>query len=61
MEACKKEIYQKNPRIDLTFWYGGENSRGKKFEMTEEEKEVNNKIMKEPIMTEEELLEIVNR
>ena len=61
VEAWKRGIYQKNPRIDLTFWYGGENCRGKKFEMTEEEKEINNKIMKEPVMTEEELLEIVNR
>ena len=61
MEAWKEGIYQKTLRIDLTFWYGGENSRGKKFEMTEEEKEINNKIMKEPVMTEEEMLEIVNR
>ena len=29
--------------------------------MTEEEKEMNNKIMKEPVMTEEELVEIVNK
>jgi len=34
IEAWKEGIYQKIPRIDLTFWYGGKNSRGKKFEMT---------------------------
>ena len=61
MEAWKEGIYQKTPRIDLTFWYGRKDSRGNKFEMTEEEKEINNKIMKEPVMTEEEMLEIVNR
>ena len=61
MEAWKEGIYQKTPRIDLTFWYGGKNSRGKKFEMTEEEKKTNNKIMKEPVITEEEMLKIVNR
>ena len=61
MESWRKEIYQKTPRIDLTFWYGGENCRGKKIEMTEEEKEMNNRIMKEPVMTEEELVEIVNK
>ena len=29
--------------------------------MTEEEKEIGNKIMKEPVMTEEELVEIINK
>ena len=60
MEAWKEGIYQKTPKIDLTFQYGGEISRGKKFEITLK-KEMNNKIMKEPIMTEKKLLEIVNR
>jgi len=31
MESWRKEIYQKTPRIDLTFWYGGENCQGKKI------------------------------
>ena len=61
MEAWRIEIYQKTPIIDLTFWYGGENCKGKKFEMAEEEKEINNKIMKEPKMTEEELVGIINK
>ena len=30
MESWIIEIYQKTPRIDLTFWYGGENCKGKK-------------------------------
>ena len=61
MEAWKRGIYQKTPRIDLTFWYGGKGIRGKKVEMTEEEREINNKIINEPVMTEEEMHEIVNR
>merc|ERR1711874_507320 len=60
MEAWKEGIYQKTSRIDLTFWYGRKDSRGKKFKMTEE-KETNNKIMKELVITEEEMLEIVDR
>ena len=32
-----------------------------KLHCAEEEKEIKNKIMKEPVMTEEEMLEIVNR
>ena len=41
----KEKSIKKTPRIDLTFKYGGENCKGKKLEMTEEEKETNNKIM----------------
>ena len=32
----EKRNLPKTPRIDLTFWYGGENCKGKKMEMTEE-------------------------
>ena len=45
-EIMEKRNLPKKTRIDLTFWYGGENCRGKNIEMTEEEKEMNNKIMK---------------
>ena len=60
MEKWKQEIYQKTPRVDFTFWYGGEGCKGKKEEMTEEEKDINSRIMKEPVMIEEELVRIVN-
>ena len=46
--------------MDLTFWYGGQNCIGKKKETEEEKKQENNKIMKEPKMTEKELVNIVN-
>ena len=60
MGTWKKAIYLKIPRFDLTFWYGGNGIKGKKEEMTEEEKENNNRIMKEPIMK-EELVWIINK
>ena len=60
IKEWKQEIYQKTERVDLTFWYGGENCIGKKKEMEEEEKQENNEIMKEPKMTEKELVNIVN-
>ena len=47
--------------MDLTLYYGGEGCRGNKVEMAEEEKDINNTIMKKPVMTEEELVEIINR
>ena len=34
----KQEIYQKKGRIDFSFWYGTESTKGKKEEMEEEEK-----------------------
>ena len=60
LEKWKQEIYQKTPRVDFSFWYGGEGCIGKKQEMTEEEKETDSRIMKEPVMTEEELVKIIN-
>ena len=44
--------------MDLTFWYWGENCIGKKKEL--EEKQENSEIMKEPKMTEKELVTIVS-
>ena len=60
MDRLKQEIYQKTQRVDLTFWYGGKGCIGKKMEM-KEEKDENNEIMKEPQMTEKELVAIVNK
>merc|ERR1711874_100190 len=40
IKEWKQEIYQKTERIDLTFWYGGENCIGKKKEMEEEKQEI---------------------
>ena len=51
IEKWKQEIYQKTHRVDFTFWYGGEGCEGKKKEMAEEEKDINSRIMKEPVMT----------
>ena len=39
----------------------GENCKGKKSEMLEEEKEIDNRIMREPAMKEEDLIRIVNK
>ena len=33
IDRWKQYIYQKTQRVDLTFWYGGENCMGKKREM----------------------------
>merc|ERR1711874_850974 len=52
IEKWKQEIYQKTPKVDFKFWYG-EGCEGKKKEMTEEEKDMDSEIMKEPKMTEE--------
>merc|ERR1712179_85027 len=60
IEEWKQERYQKTERVDLTFWYGGENCIGKK-KMEEEEQQEDSGIMKEPKMTEKELVTIVNR
>ena len=61
IDRWKQEIYQKTQRVDLTFWYGGENCIGKKKEMEEEEKNEDDGIMKEPQMIEKELVTIVNK
>ena len=61
IDKWKQEIYQKTQRADLTFWYGGEGCIGKKREMEEKEKDEDSGIMKEPQMTEKELVTIVNK
>merc|ERR1712055_1212933 len=60
IEEWNQEIYQKTERVDLTFWFGGENCIGKKKEMEVEERQEDSGIMKEPKMTEKELVTIVN-
>ena len=49
MEKWKQEIYQKTPRVDFTFWYGGDGCKGKKREMAEEEKDINSGIRRKVI------------
>ena len=61
MDEWKKKIYQKTERIDLYFWYGKEGQKGKKEEMEEKEKQGDMKIMKLPIMAEDELVDIVRK
>ena len=56
-----KKPTKKTQRFDFTFWYRGEGCIERKKKMAEEEKDKNNKIMKEPLMTEEELVAIVNK
>ena len=58
LKEWKKEIYQKTERVDLSFWYGKEDLKGKKKEM-EEEMQENSGIMKVPEMSEKELIDIV--
>ena len=47
LKEWKKEIYQKTERVDLSFWYGKEDLKGKKKEMEEEELQGNSGIMKD--------------
>ena len=61
MNEWKKKIYQKTNRIDLSFWYGKEDQIGKKEEMEEKEKQGDMEIMKIPVMTEDELVNIVRK
>ena len=53
-------IYQKTEIVDLSLWYGKEGLKGKKKEMEEEEKQTDSGIMKIPVMTEDELVNITN-
>ena len=61
----KIDIYQETPGISLDFWYGTKNSTGLKETKVKEEIENKNrgqsKIMPRPIMTEEDLIRIVNK
>ena len=61
----KKEIYQKAPRMDLTFWYGSDKTVGLKEIMRREDAENRanggSKMMPLPVMTEEEMMNIIKR
>merc|ERR1712030_153784 len=61
----KKEIYQKAPKMDLTFWYGSKNTIGLKEIMRREDEENRanggSKMMPIPVMTEEEMMKIIKR
>ena len=63
VETWKKEIYQKSPEVDWTFWYGGRNNPGLKEEMRKEDEEDRmngeSRMMPLPIMEEEDLIRIV--
>ena len=61
----KKEIYQKAPRMDLTFWYGSNRTVGLKEIMRREDAENRanggSKMMPLPVMTEGEMMNIIKR
>ena len=61
----KRDIYQKAPEMDLTFWYGSRNKVGLKEIMRREDEEnmINggSRMMPLPIMQEEDLIRIVGR
>ena len=59
IDHWKQEIYQKTSRIDFSFWYGDEENRRKKRDMKDEEKKGNSRIMKFPIIREEELMNVI--
>ena len=63
IETWKKEIYQKEPRMDLTFWYGSAEEIGLKETMRREEAEKRSrgeeKMLPLPVMGEEDLVRIV--
>ena len=65
LETWKKEIYQKEPRMNLTFWYGSEHEIGLKEIMRREEAENRargeERMMTLPIMTEEDMVAIIKR
>ena len=65
MEEWKTEIYQKIPRMDLEFWYGNRENIGMKEEMMRKEIENRNRgegrMMERPVLTEKDLLRIVNK
>ena len=61
----KRDIYQKSPEMDLSFWYGSRNRVGLKEEMRREDAEnvanEGSRMMPLPIMQEEDLIRIVGR
>ena len=61
----KRDIYQKAPEMDLTFWYGARNEVGLKETMRREDEENmrngGSRMMPLPIMQEEDLIRIVGR
>ena len=65
MSDWRRDIYQKMSEIELEFWYGNEEEIGLKEKMEREEVTRRNKgerkIMEKPIMTEEDLVRIVQK
>ena len=58
IEKWRQTIYQKTGRVDFSFWYGTESTKGKKEEM-EEEKNENSDIMKFPKISEEDMMDVI--
>ena len=65
IEDRKKDIYQKQRRMTLNFWYGDENHIGLKEQMLRAEAENRekgqSKMMEKPTMTEEDLIRLVQK
>merc|ERR1712120_18792 len=54
-----EQVYQKLQKADFTFWYNEEN--GEKKRMMEQMKEGNSDIMRDPIISEKEFVEPMNK
>ena len=65
ISTWKKEIYQKAPEMDLTFWYGSKNKIGLKEMMRREDEENiangGSKMMPLPVIQEEDMMTIIKR
>ena len=65
ISTWKKDIYQKAPAMDLTFWYGSKNKIGLKEMMRREDEENiangGSKMMPLPVMTEDDMMIIIKR
>merc|ERR1712121_257325 len=59
MKDWSEQVYQKLEKADFSFWYNEEN--GEKQNMIEQMKDVNSGIMRNPVISEKEFVETINR
>merc|ERR1711895_258605 len=59
MKDWTEQVYQKLQKADFSFWYNEEN--GEKKKMIEQMKEGNSDIMRDPVISEKEFVETINK